>query len=80
MTRIALIAITLLSFTPDHAAAAKKTYTADDVLQSYTCGSLDFSAGLSGTMNEEKQCEIIPPLLRMGAMEAGKAAAASLRK
>jgi hypothetical protein len=61
-------------------ATEKKTYTADDVLQSYTCGSLDFAAGFRGTVNEQKQCELIPPPLRLAAMEAGRSLAAAAAK
>jgi hypothetical protein len=76
MTRVILAAIALLGAA--HANAAGQTYTADDVGKAYTCGALDFAAGLKGEVNEDPQCENIPPLMRLTAMDAGKAAAKAL--
>jgi hypothetical protein len=76
MRRTFIVALALLGAA--NANAASQTYTADDVLKAYTCGSLDFSAGLGGTINQDPQCENIPPPLRLSAMDAGKAAAKAL--
>jgi hypothetical protein len=58
-----------------HAESKGPTYKGDDLLQAYTCGALDLSAGFRGSVNEEPKCENIPPPMRLAAMDAGKSLA-----
>jgi hypothetical protein len=68
----ALAYVASLSFSH---AESKATYKGDDLLQAYTCGALDLSAGFRGSVNEEPKCENIPPPMRLAAMDAGKSLA-----